>query len=114
MELDIFPTGYLQSAKKDWLPPKINPKPNPAQEVQVIGREWDTEFYNYSGGIGGTCSIFDPPFSYWCASHFKGNCGGCQTWRIPGGFSFGNKLGNKTYSNMENAMLFAWRKSHWA
>ena len=67
-ETDFFPIGYLPSSPDDWLQPKIAPNPNPAQVVHVNkpNRDWDVLFPNYGGGIGGTCSIYDPPFSYWC------------------------------------------------
>ena len=86
-ETDIFPIGYLPSNKTDWLPPKIAPKPNPATEVVVASpnRTWDSQFNQYLGGIGGTCAVYDPPFSYWCTSNFSVGCGGCFTWNIQGG-----------------------------
>ena len=73
-----------------WKEPKISPKPNPAQVVSVSepnrSRMWDVQFTHYSGGIGGTCGIYDPPFSFWCSSPpFSAGCGGCFTWNIPGG-----------------------------
>ena len=47
---------------------------------------WDVQFTHYTGGIGGTCSIYDPPFSFWCSSPpFSAGCGGCFTWNIPAG-----------------------------
>ena len=38
------------------------------------------KFTHYGGGINGTCSIYDPPFSFWCQSTFSEGCGGCFTW----------------------------------
>ena len=55
-----------------WKDPAIAPKPNKAQTVRVndsaLSRNWDVQFTHYSGGIGGTCAIYDPPFSFWCPS----------------------------------------------
>jgi len=116
VEKDIWPVGYLTSQGSDWLAPKISPKPNPAHVVNVSApnRDWDDYFSHYGGGIGGTCSLYEPPFSYWCQDTFPQGCGGCFTWNIPGGLKFGDKLGNKTYKHIENAVIFAWRRAHWA
>jgi len=114
-EVEFWPIGYLKSNKTDWLPPKISPKPNPAMIVNVTlyNRSWDDYFDHYGGGIGGTCSIYDPPFSYWCQTRFGGGCGGCTTWNIPGGLNYSNSL-KKKYATWQDAHLVAWRKSHWA
>ena len=121
-ETQFWPTGYLTSNPRfapdgDWLNPTIAPKPNTAIPVQVAGRgEWESQFESYSGGINGTCSIYTPPFSFWCSSNFSDGCGGCFTWNIPSGLKFdGTKLPNaKSYTNVQDAQLFAWRKAHWA
>jgi len=114
-ETEFWPIGYLKSATGDWLPPKISPKPNPALIVNVSSpnREWDSYFNHYGGGIGGTCSIYDPPFSYWCQTKFSKGCGGCFTWNIPGGLNYKDSL-KKNYTTWQDAHLVAWRKSHWA
>ena len=121
-ETQFWPTGYLTSdtgfvPDGDWLNPTIAPKPNTAIPVQVAGRgKWESQFEAYSGGINGTCSIYTPPFSFWCSSNFSDGCGGCFTWNIPSGLKFnGTKLPNaKSYTNVQDAQLFAWRKAHWA
>jgi hypothetical protein len=114
-ETEFWPVGYLTSAKADWLAPKISPKPNPARTVSVPARgDYDDYFSDYGGGIGGTCSIYVPAFSYWCQDTFSKGCGGCFTWNVPSGLKVGTKLAGKNYSNWEDAYLFAWRAAHWA
>eukprot|EP01062_Namystynia_karyoxenos_P003506 TRINITY_DN11258_c0_g1_i1.p1 TRINITY_DN11258_c0_g1~~TRINITY_DN11258_c0_g1_i1.p1 ORF type:complete len:903 (+),score=355.61 TRINITY_DN11258_c0_g1_i1:80-2788(+) len=123
-ETEFWPTGYLTSKESfvpqgDWLEPKIKPNPNPAKEVMISSpnRSWDAYFANFRGGIGGTCSIYDPPFSFWCQSPpFSQGCGGCFTWNIPGGLRFTKDQLPRAanYTNMQDAQLFAWRKAHWA
>ena len=122
-EKDFWPTGYLTSSESfksdggDWLDPTIDPgPPNPATEVNVTVRGWDDQFRTYSGGIGGTCAIYTPPFSFWCASPpFSTGCGGCFTWNIPSGVE-AHDLANRSagYTNVKDATFMAWRKAHWA
>ena len=124
-EREFWPTGYLTSKsgfapKGDWLAPKIAPKPNPAAEVLINetdkSRTWDDYFSNYGGGINGTCAIYDPPFSFWCASKFSKGCGGCFTWNIPAGMKFSAEALPRAsaYTNVADAQFFAWRQAHWA
>merc|ERR1719266_521512 len=114
-ETEFWPIGYLTSKPGDWLPPKISPKPNPALivEVSTPNRAYESQFNHYGGGIGGTCSIYDPPFSYWCQSKFSKGCGGCFTWNFPGGLNYKTSL-KKNYTSWKDAHLVAWRKAHWA
>eukprot|EP00755_Sulcionema_specki_P009472 Sspe_Gene.43788::Locus_21396_Transcript_1_1_Confidence_1.000_Length_2624::g.43788::m.43788 len=119
-ETQFWPTGYLTSKRDDWLPSKIPPKPNQAKQVKVAtpNREWDDYFSHYSGGIGGTCAAYDPPFSYWCqdTANFSEGCGGCETWYVPGGLRYHDAL--PTYPSLmkdtSGTLLKAWRAAHWA
>jgi hypothetical protein len=89
-ELTFWPTGYMTSSGSQgckgfnvscgprepcdagcgatWKAPKIAPIPNPAQTINISdpekSRMWDAVFTHYNGGIGGTCAIYGPPFSY--------------------------------------------------
>eukprot|EP00054_Salpingoeca_dolichothecata_P007214 m.41893 g.41893 ORF g.41893 m.41893 type:complete len:814 (+) comp16925_c0_seq2:2-2443(+) len=114
-ETSRWPTGYLTSNKNDWLAPKISPKPNPAKlvEVRTPNRTFDSQFQFYGGGIGGTCSIYDPPFSFWCQSKFSDGCGGCFTWNIPSGLDF-QKSVPFPLEYWQNGIMMAWRQAHWA
>jgi hypothetical protein len=64
-------------------------------------------------GIGGTCSIYDPPFSFFCGSEFSGGCGGCFTYRIPGGLKVGDQI-KKKYTKWQDGYIVAWREAHWS
>jgi hypothetical protein len=142
-ELTFWPTGYMTSSGSQgckgfnvscgprepcdagcgatWRAPKIAPIPNPAQTINISdpekSRMWDTVFTHYNGGIGGTCAIYDPPFSYWCSSApFSKDCGGCLTYNVPGGLDFPADM-LQPYDRdrlVSNGQLVAWRKAHWA
>jgi len=118
-EKDIYPIGYLKSTKDQWMTPKILPSPNPAYVVNVTtpNRNFDSLFSHYGGGINGTCSIYTPPFSYFCQDHtFGKGCGGCFTYNIPGGLT--TKTSLPSYPSLQKdasrATLSAWRVAHWA
>jgi hypothetical protein len=142
-ETTFWPTGYMTSAGSrpcsgfnvscggrqpcdvgcaaTWKDPKIAPKPNPATVVNITdparSRLWDAQFSHYAGGIGGTCSIYTPPFSFWCSSPpFSAGCGGCFTWNIPGGIDFPSAM-LQPYDKerlLSNGHVVAWRAAHWA
>jgi hypothetical protein len=43
--------------------------------LQVIARvhpakEWHGMYQNFHLGVGGACSVYDPPVSPWCSSTF--------------------------------------------
>lgn len=64
-------------------------------------------------GIGGTCSIYDPPFSFFCGSEFSSGCGGCFTYSIPGGLKVGDNI-KKKYTRWQDGYIVAWREAHWS
>eukprot|EP01063_Lacrimia_lanifica_P022202 TRINITY_DN29866_c0_g1_i1.p1 TRINITY_DN29866_c0_g1~~TRINITY_DN29866_c0_g1_i1.p1 ORF type:complete len:828 (+),score=233.01 TRINITY_DN29866_c0_g1_i1:46-2529(+) len=117
-ERELWPIGYLTSGTGDWLPPKVASTPNTAFPVDVTGRPWDADFANYTGGINGTCAIYDPPFSYWCQSPpFSRGCGACHTYEIPGGLETRDALTARPgwpYNATHGMQLSAWRAAHWA
>ena len=123
-EVDFWPKGYIASSSKwtddggDWTRPKIKPSPNPAFPVNITGRPWDQYFTNYTGGINGTCAIYDPPFSYWCSSPpFSTGCGGCFTWNIPSGIETRSSLTSRPgwpFAKPVEVQVMAWRAAHWA
>eukprot|EP01051_Picozoa_sp_SAG22_P004437 SAG22_NODE_237_length_14221_cov_37.207832_14_plen_115_part_00 len=67
--------------------------------------------------VAGTCSIYDPPFSFWCSSPpFSAGCGGCFTWNIPAGIAYPAAM-LKRYDReklVSNGKIVAWRAAHWA
>eukprot|EP00729_Bicosta_minor_P007358 gene7358-24009_t len=114
------PVGWVPSAQK-WLP--ANPPPTDLVLVNVtndmIAERGSSTFTDYLGGIGGPCSHFTPPFSYWCSLAPSGG-GGFQyylpsgmTWS-PGTFPDGVDFSNTSKAEQQRAVFQVWRRSHWA
>ena len=70
-------------------------------------------FESYMIGVGGLCSVYDPPVSYWCSEHPSG--GGAFAFRTPTGVT-PNKgaLPNAPYKDVSQAVLNVWRPARWA
>jgi hypothetical protein len=72
----------------------------------------------YSGGIGGPCEVFDPPFSYWCSAKPAG--GGGFQYYVPSGMALADGTFPAGYepstwkSGGKGATVHAFRRSHWA
>jgi len=74
-------------------------------------------FEHYTIGVGGLCSVYDPPVSYWCSKHPDG--GGAFAFRTPSGLTPINAtvLPNTPYdvARVErDAVVFVWRPARWA
>ena len=71
-------------------------------------------FENYKIGIGGPCSVYDPPVSYWCSSETQG--GGAFSYRTPTGLTINNSniLPNSPYKDASQARAIVWRPARWA
>lgn len=84
-ETQQFPVGWASSVASDWIKPPPSPPPvyvnvsNP--QIALRG---SSDFQTYSGGIGGPCQNFDPPFSYWCSANPSG--GGGFQYYVPEAF----------------------------
>ena len=92
-ETDQWPVGWVPDAKT-WLPakpPKSAPKfvgvVNALLQTRNDGASLEVT-KPYSGGIGGPCEVFDPPFSYWCSAKPAGG-GGFQFY-VPSGMELTN------------------------
>jgi len=60
-------------------------------------------FQNFRGGVGGPCSVYDPPFSYWCAEETQG--GGKAQFTLPGGVVYSPaQLPHAPYKNATGAV----------
>ena len=70
-------------------------------------KDW---FNEYMIGIGGLCSVYDPPVSYWCSEHPSG--GGAFAFRTPSGVTY--KFPHGPYKHGEDARFFVWRQGRWA
>ena len=114
-ETDLFPLGWV-TTKSTWLPPKPSP---PIIAINVFNAALSlrnsTENANYTGALGGSCHVYDPPFSYWCSEHPAG--GGGFQYYVPGGVitaagtlpSFSVNAGS-----VNIPQLNVWRAAHWA
>lgn len=96
-EIDIWPHGWVPNAET-WLPAK--PPSSKPQFVSVLNKEIQSRNLGlaaknqskpYSGGIGGPCEVFSPPFSYWCSAKPAG--GGGFQYYVPSGM----KLPSNTF-----------------
>jgi hypothetical protein len=122
-ETDIWPTGWVPDAQT-WLPAKP-PKSKP-QYIGVLNKEIQSRNDGldlnsskpYSGGIGGPCEVFDPPFSYWCSAKPAG--GGGFQYYVPSGMvlpsgTFPEGAAPSGWAKQgKGATVQAFRRSHWA
>ena len=108
-ETDKFPIGYNHGGS--WLKPKEYPgiKYISYNETRP---DFVSLFQNYRAGVGGPCSVYDPPISYWCAEKSQG--GGAAEFVLPSGLQYNNALPHGPYKNVSGAVLWSWRPGHWA
>ena len=70
-------------------------------------------FTDYRGGVGGQCSHFSPPFSYWCSKDDAYANSGHYT--VPSGLRFKpSDLPHSPYRDVSKATVSTWRPQHWA
>ena len=110
-EVDV-PDKRLGNKIAHWHRPRHFP---PARQVEV--KEWvrnaSRSFQTYRVGIGGPCSIYEPPVSYWCSDRVEG--GGAFVFRVPSGLTANQSaLPNSPYADAKGAVVNAWRPGHWA
>ena len=113
-ETDKFPIGYISSSTK-WLPPSQlgDPKYIEVNSSATFRPSYRSLFQDYRGGVGGQCSHYDPPFSYWCAEVPQG--GGAAQFKVPSGLVVTpGMLPHAPYANLSGGRVTAWRPGHWA
>jgi len=105
--------GYgcvISSDKAAWTPPdfdkygkvKYYTDEFPEHARNVSADHW---FQHYMIGIGGLCSVYDPPVSYWCSEHPSG--GGAFAFRTPSGVApHHGAFPNMPYKYPEDAIFF--------
>jgi hypothetical protein len=71
----------------------------------------DGWYQHYQIGIGGQCSVYDPPVSYWCSQNVRG--GSASPFCTPAGVTVPGALPNAPYANASQAMLFVWHPKRW-
>jgi len=73
----------------------------------------DDWFQEYMIGIGGLCSVYDPPVGYWCSEHPSG--GGAFAFRTPSGVAPKREvLPNAPYQDTSQMIVNVWRPARWA
>ena len=71
-------------------------------------------YQDWTTGIGGSCDVYDPPRSPWCADNFylERQFPEMHT-RHPSGVYPDNRLPNGPYADPAGAIIHAWRPGHW-
>eukprot|EP00971_Amphidinium_carterae_P261260 5182949-Amphidinium_carterae.1 len=73
----------------------------------------DSWFQEYMIGVGGLCSVYDPPVGYWCSEHPSG--GGAFAFRTPSGVAPKREvLPNAPYEDVAQMIFNVWRPARWA
>jgi len=69
LNFHIYPSLFLFQA--NYLPPRNlgNPK---YISYNISRLDYVKLFQNYVAGVGGPCSVYNPPISYWCAENTQG------------------------------------------
>jgi hypothetical protein len=114
-ELDKYPIGYVSGGGTAWAPPTDLGKPRYIQynDSATFRPSYRKLFTDYRGGVGGQCSHYDPPFSYWCAETPQG--GGAAQFEVPSALQCHPKtLPNAPYASLSGGRITAWRPGHWA
>ena len=111
-EITKWPEGWFSSLTvKEWLPAHHFDSPTQVN-VSKPYRNVSGKYMHYVVGIGGSCSIFEPPVSYWCQLHPAG--GGAFEYYIPSGLAFKDGTITNHWKNYDGAVIQAWRRAHWA
>ncbi len=123
-ELDLFPLGYITAKNSQaWLPPKgpdgevCNPHYQCGKSVNLTfpapKSEWHGMYQDYTVGVGGSCEVYDPPWSPWCSGQFylERQFPEMHT-RHPSGITTA-ALPNAPYAKPAGATVHAWRPGHW-
>jgi hypothetical protein len=96
--------------RNDFGPVQYYTDRTPAHRRNTTGSGW---FQEYMIGVGGRCSVYDPPVSYWCSEHPAG--GGAFAFRTPSGVAVPpNLLPNAPYKDVDDMIVNVWRPARWA
>lgn len=114
--------GYgamVRGRDAQWTPPdfaKYGPVRFYTDNISAHDRPDNTDrawFEHYMVGLGGLCSVYDPPVSYWCSEHPSG--GGAFAFRTPSGIAPNpGALPHLPYAKPLDALFFVWRPARWA
>eukprot|EP00051_Salpingoeca_urceolata_P027355 m.481138 g.481138 ORF g.481138 m.481138 type:complete len:908 (+) comp22057_c0_seq1:176-2899(+) len=110
-ETDKFPAGYIDVATKFYLPKDVGP--STMIHYNYTRTDFPRLFRTYEAGVGGHCSRYDPPISYWCSNMIAG--GGAGNYMVPSGLGYTKELLPHTpYKDPRGAIIYSWRPGHWA
>eukprot|EP00397_Hematodinium_sp_SG-2012_P008391 GEMP01008450.1.p1 GENE.GEMP01008450.1~~GEMP01008450.1.p1 ORF type:complete len:826 (-),score=200.92 GEMP01008450.1:1024-3501(-) len=108
--------GMISGSAGSWTPPDLSRFGNATYYTDTTHPRNDTTdnwFQHYMIGIGGLCSVYDPPVSYWCSKNPSG--GGAAPFRTPSGVAVDpSKLPNAPYADVSEAVMFVWHPYRWA
>ena len=122
-EIDLFPAGYI-TATTAWSPPEYNGQVcNPHMQCGIsanvtveVTDVWHGMYQNYTVGYGGSCELYDPPYSPWCSGQFylERQFPEMHT-RHPSGVDISNLPRAQDYTPevSKGAVVHAWRPGHW-
>ena len=108
MGLHTDPTGYYPNVDK-WYPGK----PIPGKLLVIDNPSRNGTFSNFSLGIGGSVSVFDPPESYWGTAKPTG--GGGATYVVPVGMQYPVDVDfvNRTWNDPSIGELHTFQGKRW-
>lgn len=118
--IEVSP-GYgamIDGDKATWTPPQFDrfgPVKYFTDTVPSHTRNdsFDGWFKHYMIGVGGLCSVYDPPVGYWCSEHPSG--GGAFAFRTPSGVTpKDGALPNSPYKDVSQMIINVWRPARWA
>lgn len=101
-----------------WTPPDFNrfgkvQYHTDASDAHLRNNTPDNWFQQYMIGVGGLCSVYDPPVGYWCSEHPSG--GGAFAFRTPIGVATSpGTLPHSPYADVSQMMFHVWRPARWA
>merc|ERR1712139_400870 len=118
IEVSPMYNGMVSSGSADWVPPDFDKYGNATFYTDNIDAHHRNDtpsnwFQHYMIGVGGLCSVYDPPVGYWCSEHPSG--GGAFAFRTPTGVTPNDGvLIHGPYSNVDDMIVNVWRPSRWA
>jgi hypothetical protein len=101
-----------------WVPPDFGKYGNVTyytdnQESHLRNNTPGGLYQHYQIGVGGLCSVYDPPVGYWCSDGVRG--GGAFAFRTPSGVTPNvSALPNSPYKDPSEMIINVWRPKRWA
>ena len=106
--------GFGSTLKPTYLPNILPAKPDYYVTPDTPFRNTSNSYQRYTAGVGGPCSEYDPPVSYWASPDSIVRGGGRFIPSHPSGIVANDSiLPNMPYKDPMTAIVHAWRTSHW-